>query len=354
MKNKNLPFPLKIDTPNKDVVVSFVYAWARQQAMSIHEQRLIIRIMEYASARLDGIRLDQHLHKLDIGLWDVQLTMPISDIIIQSDMKFEDMKEALTKLADRSFQYEDDDEWWMCHFIESPKLKKKTGLITFRVCNDLWKVFTDISKGFRKFELNKALALTTGYAFQLYLMVSGQQKPFYLDLESFRKWVGLKDTVYRKADGKSKVDKIVEKIINPSKEQLDKSCPWTFKYEVVRLNPKNSRSTPKGFMFYPKEQSKFRDPELEKNSLISKLDISSVVNKQIKDYMIYQMGFTQEQLHANKDTLDKAMHVVPDFVGFLGELQGRRRPKDGSIKGKGWIINAIKSEIEKYSIKQKR
>ena len=32
--------------------------------------------------------------------------------------------------------------------------------ITFRVSNDLWDVFTKFAKGYREFELNKALALS--------------------------------------------------------------------------------------------------------------------------------------------------------------------------------------------------
>ena len=33
-------------TKNKDVVVSWVYTWSKQQDMSIHEQRIVLRILE--------------------------------------------------------------------------------------------------------------------------------------------------------------------------------------------------------------------------------------------------------------------------------------------------------------------
>ena len=37
---------IDIQTPNKDVVASFIYSWARQKDMSILEQRVVLRIIE--------------------------------------------------------------------------------------------------------------------------------------------------------------------------------------------------------------------------------------------------------------------------------------------------------------------
>ena len=63
-----------IPTKNKDIVTSFVYTWARQKEMSILEQRVVLRIIEYASNNLKGIKLKDHLHKIDLGLFNVTIT----------------------------------------------------------------------------------------------------------------------------------------------------------------------------------------------------------------------------------------------------------------------------------------
>ena len=55
-----------IPTMNKDIVTSFVYTWARQKEMSILEQRVVLRIIEYASNNLKGVKLKDHLHKIDL------------------------------------------------------------------------------------------------------------------------------------------------------------------------------------------------------------------------------------------------------------------------------------------------
>ena len=37
---------IEIDTPNKDIVISFVYAWARQKEMSILEVNELVKAVE--------------------------------------------------------------------------------------------------------------------------------------------------------------------------------------------------------------------------------------------------------------------------------------------------------------------
>ena len=47
-------------TKNKDVVVSWVYTWSKQQDMSIHEQRIVLRILEACQAELKGVKLKDY------------------------------------------------------------------------------------------------------------------------------------------------------------------------------------------------------------------------------------------------------------------------------------------------------
>lgn len=350
MKKTDLPVPFQIDTPNKKITVSFMYAWARQPAMSIHEQRVVLRIMEYASACINNNiqgTIKDNLHKIELGLWNVKLTIPTSDVI-ESGRTAQEIQAALDTLTDRSFTYEDDEIWWKCHYIEDPEVLKRKGLITFYVSNKLWKVFADLSQGYRQFELNKALALPTSYALQLYLLVCGQKKTFYHTVASLKQWLGIPEEKYRGKNGKDRIDNLVARVIEPAKKALDSSCPWTFTYTSVHENPKNEKSKVTGFLFYPKEQPRFKDKELEHKEMTAKTAVSFILDPRIKEYLTYSMGFTLQELQANKETFDQAAHKIPDFIGFLSELQGRRRCEDGSVKGKGWVINAIKSETNKH------
>ena len=155
-----------IPTKNKDIVTSFVYTWARQKEMSILEQRVVLRIIEYASNNLKGVKLKDHLHKIDLGLFNVTITMPASDVLFNTKMKHHDIEKALYALRSRSFEYKDENRYTVCGFINNATYVYRSGMITVEVDNRIWDVLSDFSQGFKRFELNKALALPTSSALQ--------------------------------------------------------------------------------------------------------------------------------------------------------------------------------------------
>ena len=186
--------------------------------------------------------------------------MHVSDVIF-SGRDYNEIIAALDSLAGRFFTYEDDDEWWKCGFISNPKYKKHTGIITFRVSNDLWDVFTKFAKGYREFELNKALALPTGYSLRFYMLMSGQVYPLDISLDNLKERLGIPADKYKDKNGKDRIDNFEERVLKPAKAALDESCPYTFNYVKVRENPNNKRSKVTGFRFYPVYQPQFRDED---------------------------------------------------------------------------------------------
>ena len=109
---------LPINTQNKDVVVSWIYTWARQQEMSIHEQRIILRILEFCQDELKGLKIKDNLCKLEHNKYDVTIEMPAS-LAIFKNLEADTITETLEALSRRYFKYEDDKRWWMCSFISS-------------------------------------------------------------------------------------------------------------------------------------------------------------------------------------------------------------------------------------------
>ncbi|KAB5164689.1 replication initiation protein, partial [Bacteroides thetaiotaomicron] len=190
--------------------------------------------------------------------------------------------------------YEDDEEWWKCGFISNPKYKKHTGIITFRVSNDLWDVFTKFAKGYREFELNKALALPTGYSLRFYMLMSGQVYPLDISLDNLKERLGIPADKYKDKNGKDRIDNFEERVLKPAKAALDESCPYTFNYVKVRENPNNKRSKVTGFRFYPVYQPQFRDEELEVKELQAKVTARHQIDSHVYEYLRYSCGFTSE------------------------------------------------------------
>ena len=134
--------------------------------------------------------------------------------------------------------------------------------------------------------------------------------------------------------------------MRPVKKLLDENCPYTFTYDKIRANPHNGKSVAVGFKFYPVYQDKYRDQELEQTRLTALTSVGFMAPRAI-DYMRQRMGFPMKSIQPNKDLINNAAKLLPDFIGTLADIQGRRRKEDGSYMGIGWVIQAIKGEVEK-------
>ena len=215
--------------------------------------------------------------------------------------------------------------------------------ITFRVSNGLWDVFTKFAKGYREFELNKALALPTGYSLRFYMLMSGQVYPLDISLENLKERLGIPADKYKDKNGKDRIDHFEKRVLKPAKAALDESCPYTFNYMKVRENPNNKRSKVTGFRLYPVYQPQFRDEELEVKELQAKVTARLQLENNVYDYLKFSFDFKSDEINKNKKTLIEGQNRIPDFMGFLGELKKGARLAENP---KGYVIGAIKRKLK--------
>lgn len=334
---------------NKDVILPFKIAWARQPEMSIHEQRVLLRIMEHVNAQLKGARISDNLRKIEPTTDAYRITMPTSDAFVR-DMKPEDMEYELMCLSRRIFQYKDSYHWWACGYIDRPEIVYGSGLMTFEVFKPFWEVLLNFVDGFREIELTKALLLPTTYSLRFYILISGKTKPLYFSVEDFKKWLGIEPHLYKDKNGKDRIDNLENRVIKPSKKVLDESCPYTFTYEKVRENPNNKRSPVIGFRFYSVYQPQFRDPELEKNSLMARVSPRFLVGEDIYRYLKDNFDYTQESLRSNKKIIHEWQELEKDPLGWLS--QRRRAAHDSNHGPIAYICGAMKRRIAELKTQQ--
>lgn len=332
-----------VTTKNKDMVVSWIYTWARQQEMSIHEQRIILRIMEFCQDEVKGLKIKENLCKVEHHKFDVDIEMPASLAISDSNLDANTIIDTLENLAKRFFKYEDQKRWWMCSFISSPEYIKGSGIMKFRVDNKIWDIWLNFSKGYREFELNKALSLPTTYAVQFYMLMSGSEKPISFSIEQFKEWLGIDEKAYKDKNGKDRIDNIEARVILPSKKALDASCPWTFDYSKIKENPKNPRSRVKGFTFTPKYQQKYRDEELEGKKLQAQVSAAFCIRKDIYDYLRQQCEFSAADLNNTKEIWVQAQDVLEDALGEIAILKGKARAAKKTPQA--YIVGGIKGKV---------
>lgn len=358
-RKKGITVP--ITTQNKDVTTTFKFVFGHHPDISVDEQRVLARILEFASLELQGKLMKDEIHKFKRSEWGaVNMELNVKDFMLSSEgWSHEYVQGMLNRLSRRFFTYEDDKVWTQATYIAEPFYEKGTGRVTFTVPKLMWWAMKNFVGGYREFELNKALALPTTYSFRFYLLMSGQKKPFEFSIEKLFEWLAipLKDTAildkdgmpkivkaaYRDKNGKFRIDNIEAKVIKPAKEILDKTCPYTFDYTKLKENERNPRSRVIGFRFYPVYQPKFRDQELEKKELLIQIPGKSLLDKEIYNYLTTQIGFTKEEVNRNKEILIEAQRIIPDLVYELSLLKGKSRDKKNP---KGYIINALKGKVK--------
>lgn len=328
---------------NKDLIESYKLTTVRDR-IGIYGQRLILRLVELATAEgaTQGLDFKSHrdIRQVEVGLWgENTVTMPLSDITAETDNRSKPRK-AVIALMQEIIEAEDEDgDWFAFPFLTFAQVKN--GMLTVKVRQELWQVFLDFRKGFRRFELEAALQLKSTYSLRLYKLVSEQHDVNFLDflLDELKKMLGVGDK-YPKAYDFGK------KVLDPARAELDRVAPWTFTYSwLTSRKQAGGRAAIVGVRFFPHYQPEHRDPDLAfKQTRLKYSEITAPgLNQAQRNMLLHNFGFTQKGINNNQALFETALKYL-DLTTFLLDLSHRvstTRPKNPT----GYVINAIKMEL---------
>ena len=93
--------------PNKAVFQSYIWTCAKYD-FSPYEKRIIYRLIEFAQHWLEGVKIKDHMHKIEPTDCGVNITMPVADILRdETDNNYAKAKAAFTSLSKKGAEYED-------------------------------------------------------------------------------------------------------------------------------------------------------------------------------------------------------------------------------------------------------
>lgn len=335
---------------NKDLVQSFKMTTIRN-SFGLYGQRTITRLVEASQHLLEGKSIgDCVTYHVEKSLWgDVRVKMPISAILRKGDeANHPEAKRQLKKLVGLPLEYEAPNGDWICTTLISKVIfSKSTGEATLTIQPEIWEAILDFSKGFRRFEIEKALDLRSAYSMRLYQLISGQERPLSYNLVALKKMLGVEKKYSRPAD-------FIKRVIQPAKDELDKVSPYTFDFKpVTEKKSIRGKETITGITFIPYFQPKNRDQELEQKQDFGKLKrkYPGVVSlpKSLENYLTHTAGFTMTGIKNNSELLLQAINHITDFeeVVLRNIVKRSREAKNPQ----GYIIKAIKSELKHQGIK---
>lgn len=328
---------MEMQTESKDIIQNYVLTMAKYEA-NIYVKRILIHIVNANQNYLQGQKIGGNVINIERDLFnDREYTMQAKDLLLNDqDKNYNRIYEAFDYLQNRFFLYQDEEIRFRVPFITVTYAKRKDGTIRFKMTDLVYNLFTNYTKGFTKYELKVSLSLTSVYSVRLYEMMSNQKQPKTITIDELKEMFGISDKY-------KKVNDFFRYVIDPAQTELDEKAPFTFKYKINKKGRAYHSIT-----FFPKYQPEKRDTQLEKKDLQKQLSIGWLLDRNTREYLINNYDFTNQEIKQNTDLFETATKQI-DLIDFMAKVKARANRVNNP---KGYLINAIKKEIQQQKEKQ--
>lgn len=315
-----------------ELIQSFIYSISRVK-LSLYEQRILLKVVEYSQSRLKGLVIAQNLDQWQHDFDNVKMIIPIKDILTDGSQHYNQVHLAALQLMKREFEYQDPrkGDWFATPLIYNVSHDARSGVLEFYVARKLFDVILDFTKGFRQYSLETALSIPSPYASRLYSLMCGQTSPLRFEIPELKKMFGVEDKYAQTAD-------FIKKVIVPSQKILDDQGVTSFTFSRVKSGTKVV-----ALLFFPvKRDSKSRE------QLTAKASTSLFMDKNISVLLMHHAGFTLRELGAHKVLLAE-FAKLPNCVERLQDIIHRQVTRN---KSKGYVIQGMRSEVNEWRDKQ--
>ncbi|MCL2312131.1 MAG: replication initiation protein [Firmicutes bacterium] len=315
-----------------NVLQSYILTTARYD-FNVYEKRILYRIVEGMQHLLKGEKLNIDLRfridKLLFDLYEVQ--MPLKAFLYnEEDKNHIRAKEALRRMQQKVFEYEDDREWRSMTLISRPKISKYDSMVSFRLDEDIYNALMNFSKGFKKYELKTAFQFKSVYAMRFYELFSGQRTPLIYTIRDLKLMFGVEKKYKLTAD-------FIKRVVDTAQRELNEKSPYSFEYTPL----KKGREIV-SIKFYPVTIPENVDTEFEAKELRRKLSPSWMIDRQNLQYLKEHYMFSTPELKNNIELFEKAQKEIPDLLMFLSEVKAKA---NRATNPKGYLINALRKKL---------
>jgi len=324
----------KISFPivKKEVIQSYIVTTAYYN-FNVYEKRVLYRIIEMTQDLLEGKKLTQK-YRLDrqlIDLWEVQL--PIQALLQENDTNYNRVKQALRRLSRKFIQYEDEKVWREFPLIGYPEIEKNSGMVKFKIHEDVYNALLDFSKGYKKYEIMTAFGFNSVYAMRFYELFSKQKTPLIFSIADLKKMFGV-ERKYKL------VNDFIRKVVEAAKKELDKHSPYTFTYKPLKTGRKIT-----SIKFYPyviRENAVAEFIQIQDEADKRKYGATFLIEKQALAYLREHYNFSNPELNNNIGLFEQANREIPDLLYFLSEIKAKASRANNP---KGYVINALRRKM---------
>ena len=322
---------------NLQVIQSYILTTSRYD-FSVYQKRIMYLLVKIAQADLNGKKLDKNYLIGETLFGDKKISMRYSDLMEEDHRNYKRIKDALWSLNDKKFEYHDRASGWesLHRLIDKPKINKETKALEFQVDDIVWKVILDISaKGWRKYEIDRAMSFESVYAMRFYELVSGTLDGY---IQQFT--IEALKEMFHLVGRYKQINDFLKRVVIPAKTELDAKSPYSFNYKMIKA--KGSRKYT-SILFTTIIIPENQNQEVEKKALQKETSSSHFLDKELRRYLMDKYAFDEKGLRSNIELIESSLKAF-DLRKFLSV---QLRTAETTAKNKtAWIIGAMRKHLK--------
>lgn len=301
--------------------------------VNLYQKRMMLMIADAAQAKIYGeknvVGKAYMVSENDFP----EIAVPIHEILQArpNETGSRLLKKSAEEMVRRIIKYEDASGWVVFAPVVTVRYPKGSSHIYIQVHERFWRAILDFKKGYRRIDVQCAIALKSVYAIRFYELMSGRQNPITYSIQELKAMFGLEKKY-------TQINDFVRRVLEPAKSELDRSAQYSFTYEPVKECRKIT-----GFTFRPVHYEDREPAAAEERFLQGQLSMGwDIPDYHVRQYLRQDMGFTDVEIKNNIRVFARATRLLPDCLRMLETLQGKSR---GKRNPKGWIIRALEGKV---------
>lgn len=316
---------------DKYLIQSTKYTTIRNDA-GIYAQRLLVLLAEAMQYRFENADLRNGI--IPYSEKQLDWTFKIADLNIGNTNNISFVKEQLTKAMHLIVKMQNKDTWQISVLFTSIGLRTEDGEVDVRINDDMWEIFVEISKGFKKYQLKTAMQFSSAHALRLYQLLSGNKEPITYPIENLKKIFAIEKRYNKATD-------FVNRCIAKPIEEINEKAEFSVTYTPIYKSYGKGRPRIDAIQFTNHRKASTGSNNKE---IVRKYGLSMLPDA-LKIKLMESYDFTKQGIKANAQLLQEAYTLMEEPT--LMEFLDTKRAKAMKAKNpQGWIINAIAGELE--------
>lgn len=277
----------------------------------------------------NGDVMKRTLYAWDVNNYDLNVKLSIRDVLGDDDKHYDRVLASCRSLMSRQFVICDpkSGSWFATPIIYNVLHDAGSGVIQFFVSAKLMAAIVDFRKGYRQYSLDVVLNLPSPFAVRFYILMAKSSSPLVYSVDELKAMFGMENKYTQTAD-------FIKKVVIPAQKVLDDAAISSFHFERIKTGTKVT-----ALKFWPVRREQPSD-----NQLAAKISTSIYLDKDLQLYLMRVAGFSIRELSAHKILLAE-FAKINEAMAILADICNRAAKRGRS---KGWIISAVRSELDSF------